>query len=612
MTVYNDENSPKKAAPAHGHKWPEQRRRDDSKNKICAWILVVLLPFLLVKLVFFYTSPFLLFSPAERNQAELTTELEFASPAFIPSRDEEIVAGSKKSPTSELISDSGTDSSVQYETESKTPVLVVPPTHQEVDESEAVEAVGLSPQAQQPSGEEELSEQPSKQEEQQEEKEQVDSPSELTPMEPVDEDSPQDNGKKDDEKWEAPPEQEKAADDKRQPEEPVDEDSPQDNEKKDAEKWEAPPKQEDTISSNASALAPAESKGCDLYDGEWVYDPEGPLYTNRSCFLIQSYQNCMLNGRSDSAYLHWKWKPRHCDLPRFDARRFMEIFRGKSIGFVGDSLSRNQMQSLLCMLSQLEIPEKLYQSPDDKSVRWLFTTYNVTLGTVWSPYLLKAVEVEEVKEFIEQYNLYTDTLDDGWTSVMNDFDVMVLSIGQWFFKSAVFIQNDEIIGCHYCPGRNLTEVGFAFAFRAAVRQVLEKVARDYRGFTIMSTFALDHFENGSWSNGGSCTREQPLKEGEKVLDGINYEMHQVVIEEYDSIVERRRRNRKRVEFGLLDVTVLSLLRADGHPGPWRIYNPYDGVAPGAHVKNDCLHWCLPGPVDTWNQLLLEILSNQKN
>lgn len=92
---------------------------------------------------------------------------------------------------------------------------------------------------------------------------------------------------------------------------------------------------------------------CDLFEGEWQHDPEGPLYTNSTCFYIQEAQNCMSNGRHDTEYMYWRWKPRDCDLPRFDAKSFLDSFRGKAIGFIGDSIARNQMQSLLCLLSQV-------------------------------------------------------------------------------------------------------------------------------------------------------------------------------------------------------------------------------------------------------------------
>ncbi|XP_042442928.1 protein trichome birefringence-like 37 [Zingiber officinale] len=49
---------------------------------------------------------------------------------------------------------------------------------------------------------------------------------------------------------------------------------------------------------------------------------------------------------------------------------------------------------------------------------------------------------------------------------------------------------------------------------------------------------------------------------------------------------------------LLDVTLLSQLRKDGHP------SAYSGV----YSRMDCSHWCLAGVPDTWNQLLYAALT----
>ncbi|EMS51425.1 hypothetical protein TRIUR3_16572 [Triticum urartu] len=57
--------------------------------------------------------------------------------------------------------------------------------------------------------------------------------------------------------------------------------------------------------------------------------------------------------------MRWRWKPDDCDLPRFDAGRFLEAMRGKSMAFVGDSLARNHVKSLLCILSQVAEPVEL-------------------------------------------------------------------------------------------------------------------------------------------------------------------------------------------------------------------------------------------------------------
>ena len=92
---------------------------------------------------------------------------------------------------------------------------------------------------------------------------------------------------------------------------------------------------------------------CDLYLGEWVFDSSGPLYTNNSCPIITQMQNCQGNGRPDKDYENWRWKPKQCILPHFDGTKFLELMRGKTLAFVGDSVARNQMESLLCILWQV-------------------------------------------------------------------------------------------------------------------------------------------------------------------------------------------------------------------------------------------------------------------
>lgn len=95
------------------------------------------------------------------------------------------------------------------------------------------------------------------------------------------------------------------------------------------------------------------SAGCDLYHGSWIYDTSGPLYTNNTCPILTQMQNCQGNGRPDKDYENWRWKPFQCDLPRLDAKKFLEVMRGKTLAFIGDSVARNQMESMLCILWQV-------------------------------------------------------------------------------------------------------------------------------------------------------------------------------------------------------------------------------------------------------------------
>lgn len=105
------------------------------------------------------------------------------------------------------------------------------------------------------------------------------------------------------------------------------------------------------VNENKVWLLKTFAEKCDLFTGDWIPNPSGPIYTNQSCSFIESHQNCMNNGRPDTGYLYWRWNPRDCDLPPFDPERFLEIMRNKRWALIGDSISRNHVQSLLCMLS---------------------------------------------------------------------------------------------------------------------------------------------------------------------------------------------------------------------------------------------------------------------
>ncbi|KAJ6299269.1 hypothetical protein OIU76_020273 [Salix suchowensis] len=91
---------------------------------------------------------------------------------------------------------------------------------------------------------------------------------------------------------------------------------------------------------------------CALFVGAWVRDESYPLYESSNCpAIIDAEFNCQMYGRPDSEYLKYRWQPLNCELPRFNGLEFLLKMRGKSIMFVGDSLGRNQWESLICMIS---------------------------------------------------------------------------------------------------------------------------------------------------------------------------------------------------------------------------------------------------------------------
>lgn len=91
-------------------------------------------------------------------------------------------------------------------------------------------------------------------------------------------------------------------------------------------------------------------KSCNMFDGRWVVDDSYPLYNASECPFVEQGFNCLANGRTDENYLKWRWKPKSCDLPRVNVRSILELLRSKRIVFVGDSMSRTQWESLICLL----------------------------------------------------------------------------------------------------------------------------------------------------------------------------------------------------------------------------------------------------------------------
>ena len=104
-----------------------------------------------------------------------------------------------------------------------------------------------------------------------------------------------------------------------------------------------------------SSVESTENFSCNIFSGNWVPHSKGPYYSNESCPFITYKQNCFMHGRPDREFLKWRWKPDECELPLFDAKQFLKLVRGKSMAFVGDSIGRNQMESLLCLLNSVSI-----------------------------------------------------------------------------------------------------------------------------------------------------------------------------------------------------------------------------------------------------------------
>lgn len=125
---------------------------------------------------------------------------------------------------------------------------------------------------------------------------------------------------------------------------------------------------------------------------------------------------------------------------------------------------------------------------------------------------------------------------------------------------------------------------------------------------IVTTFSPHHFE-GEWDKFGACPQTKPYMEEDKSLEGMDAHMRQVGVEEMKKAMVLLNADNdvsRKVRLSVLDITKLAMLRADGNPGPYMYPNLFaDGIK--ERVQNDCVHWCLPGPTDAWNEIMFDVM-----
>ncbi|OQU78040.1 hypothetical protein SORBI_3009G144050 [Sorghum bicolor] len=186
---------------------------------------------------------------------------------------------------------------------------------------------------------------------------------------------------------------------------------------------------------------------CDVFDGAWVPDDtvRHPLYNSSECPFAERGFDCLANGRNDTGYLKWRWKPRRCDVPRFAARAALERLRGKRVVFVGDSMSRTQCQSFICMLmAGVDDPRTVFEVNGNKitkTIRHLavrFASHGLTVEFFRSVFLVQQEHSapwhapKGVKSTLRLDRM--DNLTRKWV----DSDVLIFNTGHWWTATKLF------------------------------------------------------------------------------------------------------------------------------------------------------------------------------
>lgn len=249
--------------------------------------------------------------------------------------------------------------------------------------------------------------------------------------------------------------------------------------------------------------------------------------------------------------------------------------------------------------------------------RWHFRSKSVMIARIWSSWLIH--QTSEPFSYVPAgvAKLHLDIPDETFMQFIPNFDVVVLSSGHWFAKQSVYMLNNEIVGTQLWSPPNkqqqTSKIDNVQAFGISVETSLTAMAThpSYTGLTILRSYSPDHYEGGAWNTGGSCTgKQKPILPGQLVESEFTHTMHKKQVTGFYQAIKKQT-NRSKLK--LMDITEVFSYRHDGHPGPYRSPDPNKITKRGPDGKpppQDCLHWCMPGPVDTWNELVLEIIRRE--
>ncbi|XP_058739741.1 protein trichome birefringence-like 3 isoform X1 [Vicia villosa] len=346
-----------------------------------------------------------------------------------------------------------------------------------------------------------------------------------------------------------------------------------------------------------------DSEECNIANGKWVFNQSiKPLYTDITCPYIDRQFSCVKNGRTDFDYQHWEWQPEDCTLPSFNAALALKKLQGKRLLFVGDSLQRNQWESFVCLVEWI-IPEKM-KSMRRGIVHSVFKAkeYNATIEFYWAPYLVESNTDINIIGDTKKRIIKVDAIKErakNWTGV----DILVFNTYVWWMSGATIKSLWGSFGNGYEGYEEFdTPVAYKLALKTWANWV-DSTINPNKTKIFFTTMSPTHTRSQDWGNmkDEKCFNEtKPVKKKKHWGTGSDKRIMSVVAK----VVKKMK-----VPVTFINITQISEYRIDGHSN---VYTETGGKLLTEEERTnpqnaDCIHWCLPGVPDTWNQILLAML-----
>ncbi|KAF9591934.1 hypothetical protein IFM89_010292 [Coptis chinensis] len=343
------------------------------------------------------------------------------------------------------------------------------------------------------------------------------------------------------------------------------------------------------------------SSNCNVFDGKWVFNNVSyPLYSEKQCTYMSDQLACEKFGRKDLSYQNLRWQPNHCDLPRFNATALLEMLRGKRLVFVGDSLNRGQWVSMVCLVESVIPPALKSMHNNGSLITFKATEYNASIEFYWAPLLVESNSDDPVNHRLPDRIVRVRAIEKHarhWT----DADILVFNSYLWWKRPKMKI----LWGSFGSLDGIYKEVEMLRSYEMALNtwsDWLEIHVNRSKTQMFFVSMSPTHFWGDEWglSEQQNCYNEtEPITKEGYWGRGSNPKMMNIVEATLDELRVRG------LNVQILNITQLSEYRKEGHPSihrkQWDELTEDQVSNPSSYA--DCIHWCLPGVPDTWNELL---------